>query len=176
MSENCQKLDLEIQLRDADFRKENEVLKENLMQAEAERDKLAQACKGLETQKARFLDDLTTRHHVQLQDLEQELEEKERLHESQLQEINGQSEEQLTQLKNFYESEKQRLEQRFQDEKERNSRRTNELIIDHEQKLRDESNNHEDEMEMVQTDLSHAIEENKQVIAHFENEVSLRQQ
>lgn len=69
-------------MRDADFRKENEVLKENLMAAEQERDKLTQACKGLETQKARFVDDLTSRHHGQLQDLEQELEEKERLHES----------------------------------------------------------------------------------------------
>lgn len=29
---------------------------------------------------------------------------------------------------------------------------------------------------MIQGELSHAIEENKQVIAHFENEVSLRQQ
>ena len=49
------------------------------------------------------------------------------------------------------------------------------MIIDHEQKLRDESNNHEEELEMAQHDLTHAIEENKQVIAHFENEVSLRQ-
>jgi len=49
------------------------------------------------------------------------------------------------------------------------------LIKEHETKLRDESNNHEDELEMIQGELSHAIEENKQVIAHFENEVSLRQ-
>jgi hypothetical protein len=37
----------------------------------------------------------------------------------------------------------------------------NELIKEHEQKLREESNNHEDEMEMIQGDLNHAIEENK---------------
>lgn len=31
-------------------------------------------------------------------------------------------------------------------------------------------------MEMIQGELTHAIEENKQVLAHFENEVSLKQQ
>ena len=40
LSENCQKFELEIQLRDADFRKEIEILRENLGQAEQERDKL----------------------------------------------------------------------------------------------------------------------------------------
>jgi hypothetical protein len=175
LSENCQKFELEIQLRDADFRKEVEILRENLAQAEQERDKLRQTCKGLEAQRSRQMDDVNSRYHVKLQELEQELEEKERLHEQQLQEINSQSEEQLQQLKQFYESEKQRLEQRFNDEKDRNSRRTNELIKEHEQKLREESNNHEDEMEMIQGDLNHAIEENKQVIAHFESEISLRE-
>jgi hypothetical protein len=34
-----------------------------------------------------------------------------------------------------------------------------ELIGDHEQKIRDESNNHEDEMEMVQSELQHSIQE-----------------
>ena len=81
MSENCQKFELEIQLRDADFRKEVEILRENLAQAEQERDKLRQTCKGLEAQRSRQMDDVNSRYHVKLQELEQELEEKERLHE-----------------------------------------------------------------------------------------------
>lgn len=40
LTENCQKLELELQLRDADFRKEIEILRENLSQAEQEREKL----------------------------------------------------------------------------------------------------------------------------------------
>jgi len=40
ITENCQKLELELQLRDADFRKEIEILRENLAQAEQEREKL----------------------------------------------------------------------------------------------------------------------------------------
>lgn len=43
-------------------------------------------------------------------------------------------------------------------------------------KLQEEQNNHLDELEMVQQELAHSIEENKQVIAHFENEVSLGRQ
>ena len=52
----------------------------------------------------------------------------------------------------------------------------NDMIREHEQKLREESNNHEDEIDMIQVDLNHQIEENKQVIAHFESEISLREQ
>ena len=52
----------------------------------------------------------------------------------------------------------------------------NDLIREHEQKLREESNNHEDEMEMIQGDLNHQIEENKQLISHYESEISLREQ
>jgi hypothetical protein len=35
------------------------------------------------------MDDVNSRYHVKLQELEQELEEKERMHEQQLQEINS---------------------------------------------------------------------------------------
>jgi len=89
LSENCQKFELEIQLRDADFRKEIEILRENLGQAEQERDKLRQTCKGLEAQRSRQMDDVNSRYHGKITELEQELEEKERLHESQIQEINS---------------------------------------------------------------------------------------
>jgi hypothetical protein len=47
------------------------------------------------------------------------------------------------------------------DEKDRNTRRMNDMIREHEQKLREESNNHEDEIDMIQGDLNHQIEENK---------------
>ena len=47
------------------------------------------------------------------------------------------------------------------DEKDRNTRRMNDMIREHEQKLREESNNHEDESDMIQGDLNHQIEENK---------------
>lgn len=50
------------------------------------------------------------------------------------------------------------------------------MLNDTDMKLQEEQNNHLDELEMVQQELAHSIEENKQVIAHFENEVSLGRQ
>ena len=90
---------MELQLRDADFRKELECLRDNLKQAETDREKLKDTCKGLELHKSRFVEEFQGKHSNKVLELEQELEEKERMHEEQLQEINQQSEEQLLQLK-----------------------------------------------------------------------------
>jgi len=74
-------------LRNADFRKEVEVLRENLHSAEQERDKLRESCKGLEQQRTRYVDEITHRHNSQIEDLERELEEKERAYETQISEV-----------------------------------------------------------------------------------------
>lgn len=103
LAKNCSQLELELQLRDADFRKETECLRENLRQAEQDREKLKETCKGLEQQKSRFMEEFQGKHSYKVLELEQELEEKERQHEQQLQDINTQSEEQLLLLKQFYE-------------------------------------------------------------------------
>ena len=42
------------------------------------------------------------------------------------------------------------------DEKERSQKRMNELILDHEVKLRDELTGHEEELEMLRADFNHA--------------------
>ncbi len=51
------------------------------------------------------------------------------------------------------------MEQRFVDEKERSQKRMNELILDHEVKLRDELAGHEEELEMLKAELNHANQE-----------------
>lgn len=51
-------MDLALQLRDADFRKELEVIHENLHSAEQERDKLRETCKTLEQQRSRYADEI----------------------------------------------------------------------------------------------------------------------
>jgi hypothetical protein len=48
LSENCQKLELQLNLRDQEFRKETEVLKENLALFESENSQLQELCKSLE--------------------------------------------------------------------------------------------------------------------------------
>jgi hypothetical protein len=88
--------------------------------------------------------------------------------------MHRQSEDQLSQLKSFYEAEKQRLEQRYADEKERGGRRLMQMQEEHETKLREEATNHEDDVEMLQAELSNSVEDSKQVIGHLESEIGLR--
>ena len=67
-------------------------------------------------------------------------------------------------MKNFYESEKQRLEQRFNEEKDRASRRFTQMVAENEQKMRDESTNHEDDVEMLQNEIQMLQEELRQQV------------
>ena len=52
----------------------------------------------------------------------------------------------------------------------------NELILDHEVKLRDELAGHEEELEMLKAELNHANQEREQILSHLDNQVSLRDQ
>jgi DNA-binding XRE family transcriptional regulator len=52
----------------------------------------------------------------------------------------------------------------------------NDLVREHEQQLREDQQQHEEEVEMVKLELAHTIEESKQVIAQYENELSLLNQ
>ena len=45
---------------------------------------------------------------------------------------------------------------------------------EHETKLREEATNHEDDVEMLQAELSNSVEDSKQVIGHLESEIGLR--
>ena len=62
LTENNQKLELELQLNGSDFKKELEILKENLTLAEEERDKLKSLSKSQESQRARMVEDSNSRY------------------------------------------------------------------------------------------------------------------
>lgn len=59
-------------------------MRDNLNQAEQEREKLRQTCKNLELQRSRQIDDVNSKYSSKIIELEQELEEKEQNHESQI--------------------------------------------------------------------------------------------
>lgn len=63
--------------------------------------------------------------------------------------MQAKSEESLAHLKNFYEQEKDRLERRITEEKEKATKRYNLMVEEYEQRLRDEQNQHEDDMMML---------------------------
>lgn len=52
-----------------------------------------------------------------------------------------------------------RLEQRFHEERDRSNRRFNQMVTENEQKTREESANHEDDMELLQNEIQMLNEE-----------------
>ena len=50
------------------------------------------------------------------------------------------------------------------------------MMEEHDHKLREEATNHEDDIELIQHELSQQVEENKQCMQHFESEIGLRNQ
>jgi len=70
--------------------------------------------------------------------LERELEEKERRALDDLKDIQEKSEESLQQLRNFYEMEKERLELRLTEERDRASKKISQMQEEFESRIRDE--------------------------------------
>lgn len=64
LTQNNQKLELELQLSSSDFKKELEIIKENLMAAEEERDKLKDYAKNQDTHKVKVMEDLNKKFHI----------------------------------------------------------------------------------------------------------------
>jgi len=58
LTQKNQQLELGIQLSSQDFKKELEILKENLHVAEEERDRLKEYAKGLDTQKGKVVEEM----------------------------------------------------------------------------------------------------------------------
>jgi len=87
LTQKNQKLELGIQLSSQDFKKELALLKENLQATEEERDRLKDYAKNLDAQKAKVMEDFNKKYQVQVDELEREIEEKEREHEMTIEEI-----------------------------------------------------------------------------------------
>lgn len=62
-------------------------MKESLQATEEERDRLKDYAKNLDAQKAKVMEDFNKKYQVQVDDLEREIEEKEREHEMTIEEI-----------------------------------------------------------------------------------------
>lgn len=120
-----------------------------------------------------MIEDTEFRYQEQIAELERELEEKDRKWKVEVNEMQSKSEESLAHLKNFYEQEKDRLERRITEEKEKATKRYNLMVEEYEQRLRDEQNQHEEDMMMLQDDMREQQTHNQNIISQLEHENSL---
>ena len=71
----------------SDFKKELEILKENLATSEEERDKYKEYAKSADSQKVKVMEEINKKFQTQIDSLEKEVEEKDREHDLTIEEI-----------------------------------------------------------------------------------------
>lgn len=71
----------------SDFKKELEILKENLASSEEERDKYKEYAKSADSQKVKVMEEVNKKFQTQIDSLEKEVEEKDREHDLTIEEI-----------------------------------------------------------------------------------------
>jgi len=74
-------------LSSSDFKKELEILKENLATSEEERDKYKEYAKSADSQKVKVMEEINKKFQTQIDSLEKEVEEKDREHDLTIEEI-----------------------------------------------------------------------------------------
>jgi chromosome segregation ATPase len=120
--------------------------------------------------------DIEERFSAKLKSLENQIEEKDRTHEQELKECQEKSETYISQLRSVFEVEKQRLEKRVQDDKDKYERLANSTLEEFEQKLHEEQQAHEDDIEALQDELREKESQNQMDVQQLEHELSLKQQ
>ncbi len=104
---------------------------------------------ALETQKQELWSQVEQKQKGVVEQLERELREKEDLYQTEKEDMQKLSEESLAQLKSFYETEKERMEREFIRKNDANTKRTQAIQEEYEIRLKDEQNQHEEDLEML---------------------------
>lgn len=167
---------MKLKLTSTDNEKEISDLKNALTAALQDKDKALSESKDLEQQKQSLIQLTEERYRSQIDQLEKDLEEKKTKNQDELEEQQKKFEQDLAQLKTYYEQEKDRLEKKVTEEKNKGIRNVKSSIEDYEQRMQDEQNQHEDEMEMLQDDLRDKEDQLQAVTNKYEHELSLSDQ
>jgi chromosome segregation ATPase len=167
---------MKFKLLSTDNQKDVNDLRESLEQAEVERDRAIAEVKQLEHQKQSLVQQTEERYKSTIQQLESELEQKDSKNQSEIQDQQQRSEDDLAQLKSYYELEKERLEKRIQDEKHKSAKQSQSIQEEYEQRIQDDQNQHEDDLEMLQEELRDKEDQLQAMTTHYEHELSLYDQ
>ena len=176
LSEKVNDLETKLALLQTDHEKENESQKEQQKTLELENQKLAQQIKTLDQKKLQLLEETENNYKEAMHNLEVQADEKSKKLQEEMRDAQKRSEESLAQLRNFYEMEKERLEARIIDEKEKAQRRFAQQLEECEQKLKDEQQQHAEETEMLQNDLTECETQHREIITQLEQEAGLNKQ
>jgi hypothetical protein len=176
LREKLIEFELQHKLDSNDWKYQEKQLTDQVAGLTEERIRLQDKLKAMQTERSAMASQSMDRLTKREKSLEQQLEETKRRCADEVSEANDKAESSLAQLKAYYEQEKVRLEQRLIDEKSRTDRRYTIMTEEYEAKLREESENHEDELANLQEDFREIEAQNIQEITSLEQQASLNAQ
>lgn len=176
LTEKVNELELKIKLNETDSIKEIESHKETIKLLEDQNIKLTQQIKNVDQAKLQLIEETENNYKEIMKNIELQTEEKCKKLQDDLHEAQKKSEESLAQLRKFYEEEKEKMEARIVSEKEKVQKIYSQQIEEMEQKLKDEQQQHAEEIEMLQNDLAECEAQNREVISQMEREAGLQKQ
>ena len=110
-------LELTQKVHDSEYDKNMSMLKDQLSEAEMQRDSALKQLKSMEASKGNTINQIEERSKLRERELESQLEEKEQEIEDLIQENNTRSEQKLNELKKLHDDEKERLDKRIEEQK-----------------------------------------------------------
>lgn len=146
-------LELKAKLTTSDVQKQLNSLKDDLETSEQHQLALQEQVRILENQKAKIVKDAEDRFGNRVKTLEINLQESKRDHATELNTIHERNEQIINQLKSFFNSEKDQIEKRLKEEKTRADTKYNQIVIEYEDRLKDEQEKYEEENEQLREEL-----------------------
>lgn len=174
--EKVNEYELKIQLLITDFNTESIKLKEQLADLSSQKERLLEKSKALESQKNKIYEQIEKSFTEKIKYLENQITEKDQQHEDEISDLKLRSEESLAQLKSLFEQEKLRFERKLQDEKEKFEKHVSQLTEEWEQKTREDLQNHEEEVELLNEELKDKERDYQMEVQQLEHELGLKQQ
>eukprot|EP00357_Protocruzia_adherens_P001689 CAMPEP_0115003528 /NCGR_PEP_ID=MMETSP0216-20121206/18667_1 /TAXON_ID=223996 /ORGANISM="Protocruzia adherens, Strain Boccale" /LENGTH=996 /DNA_ID=CAMNT_0002369355 /DNA_START=169 /DNA_END=3159 /DNA_ORIENTATION=- len=153
LTEDFQEKELELRLQQSDYERKISTLDDQIESLEELKGRLQEQNKALETKTTLSLDEAEKRYSARITEMEERLNSREADVDKELHVMQKNSSEQIDQLKQFYEGEKTKLEERLALEKKKASDQIRVLTEDLEQKLKEEQEAHQEDVQCLQDEI-----------------------
>ncbi|CDW82778.1 guanylate-binding n-terminal domain containing protein [Stylonychia lemnae] len=169
-------LELQTKLLKSDHEQELAQYQIFVQELESQKISFVEKFKHSENQRHLSQEQQETKFRKMVKLYENQLEERNNQSQQDIKDLQEQSEKEIMSLRNFYEMEKEKLELRLNEEKDKNQHRISILTEEFEQKLRDELQDREEEIECLQTELRESEQIHQGFAQQIEYELGLKQQ
>ena len=176
LKERNNELELKAKLATTDYQKQLKSLREDLNSKEQTCRALEDQNRILENQKAKILKDAEDRFSNKIRTLEATIQELKRDHSNELADLQQKNEFSIGQLRAHYADEKEIADKRLKDEKTRAESRYNQMVDEYEERLREDQEKYEGEIESLKEELHDLESSLNSMQQQYEHELTLKQQ